>query len=147
MPEQVTDATKWLHKSHRIAVPFPDPKPDNKVAYKLVYAKPSHINVIGSYTLKTMVKSDSTLSVDMIVVMPATIFQEKDHLNYRYFYKRAYYLACLAAGLQQAKQEDLSVAFEYLHGNDLHPILVLSSNSGKPRPLMIPSFLLTASSR
>jgi U3 small nucleolar RNA-associated protein 22 len=78
-----------------------------------------------------MVKSDSTLSVDLLVVMPAAIFQEKDYLNYRYFYKRAYYLACIAAGLQQAAQEDFIVAFEYLHGNDLHPILVLKPRSGE----------------
>jgi len=94
-----------------------------------------------------MVKSDSTLSVDMIVLMPAAIFQEKDYLNYRYFYKRAYYLACLAAGLQQSGQEDFSVAFEYLHGNDLHPILVLRPKSGKPFSLIIFSFLLIISSR
>ncbi|KAE9369461.1 pre-rRNA processing protein-like protein Utp22 [Stipitochalara longipes BDJ] len=132
----IAEATKWLHKSHRIAIPFPDPKPDKNAAYKLIYAKPSHINVIGSYALKTMVKSDSTLSVDMLVVMPAALFQEKDYLNYRYFYKRAYYLACVAAGLQQSAQKDFSVAFEYLHGNDLHPILVLKPKSDESKPVL-----------
>jgi U3 small nucleolar RNA-associated protein 22 len=126
-----------LHKSHSITVPFPDPKPDKTTAYKLAYARPSNINVIGSYTLRTMVKSDSPLSVDMLVVMPASIFQEKDYLNYRYFYKRAYYLACIAAGLQQSSQEEFSLTFEYLHGNDLHPILIVKLKSGKEELEMI----------
>jgi U3 small nucleolar RNA-associated protein 22 len=84
-----------------------------------------------------MVKSDSPLSVDMLVVMPASIFQEKDYLNYRYFYKRAYYLACIAAGLQQSSQEEFSLTFEYLHGNDLHPILIVKLKSGKEELEMI----------
>ena len=89
------------------------------------------MNVIGSYSLRTMVKSDSTLSVDMLVVMPTSILQEKDYLNYRYFYKRAYYLACIAAGIRQSIQEEFRLTFEYLHGNDLLPILTVKPKSGK----------------
>jgi U3 small nucleolar RNA-associated protein 22 len=86
-------------------------------------------SVVGSYGLRTMLKSDSALAVDMIVKMPDSIFQEKDFLYYRYFYKRAYYLACIAAGLQKAVHEQFLLAFECLNGNSLHPILVV-----KPRP-------------
>jgi U3 small nucleolar RNA-associated protein 22 len=129
---QVSDATKSLHKSHRITVPFPNPKPDKNAAYKLAYARPANINVVGSYTMKTMIKSDSTMSVDMVVVMPESIFQEKDYMNYRYFYKRAYYLACIAAGLQQSVQEEnFDLTFEYLHGNDLQPVLIAKPKSGR----------------
>lgn len=78
-----------------------------------------------------MVKSDGVLSVDMVVVMPISIFQEKDYLNYRYFYKRAYYLACIAAGLSDSTKEELSLSFEYLNGNTLHPILVAKPVFGK----------------
>jgi U3 small nucleolar RNA-associated protein 22 len=120
---------KLLQKSHKIAIPFPDPKPDKGAAYKLAYAKPSNINVVGSYALKTMVRSDKALVVDMVVKMPESIFQEKDFLNYRYFYKRAYYLACIAAGLQDAIQDQFTLSFEYLNGNSLHPVLVTN-----PRP-------------
>ncbi len=127
---QVSDAAKSLLKSHNITVPFPDPKPDNGAQYKLAYIRPSKINVVGSYPLKNMVKSDSTLSIDMIVVMPSSIFQEKDFLNYRYFYKRAYYLACITAGRNDTGKEGFVFNFEYLHGNDLHPILVSRPNNG-----------------
>jgi U3 small nucleolar RNA-associated protein 22 len=123
-----------LHKSHKIAVPFPDPKPDKNAAYKLAYKKPTKINVVGSYALKTMIKSDDTLSVDMVVTMPSSIFQEKDFLNYRYFYKKAYYLACITAGLQSATQDEFTLKFDYLNGNSLHPILVLKINSSESIP-------------
>ena len=76
-----------------------------------------------------MIKSDDVLSVDMIVTMPASIFQEKDFLNYRYFYKRAYYLACVAEGLQNTNQNEFTLKFAYLNGNNLHPILVARLNS------------------
>lgn len=128
---QVSAATRSLFKSDMITVPFPDPKPDTSAAYKFAYSKPSNINVVGSYALKAMVKSEAILSVDMVVVMPSTIFQEKDYLNYRYFYKRAYYLACLSAGLQRRLAKDFDFAFEFLHGNDLHPILVAKAKEGE----------------
>jgi U3 small nucleolar RNA-associated protein 22 len=128
---QIPEATKFLQKSYKITAPFPDPKPDKNAAYKLAYARPSNINIVGSYPLKTMAKSDNALSVDMVVVMPASIFQEKDYLNYRYFYKRAYYLACIAGGLQSAVQEDFSLSFECLNGNSLQTILVAKPNSSK----------------
>jgi U3 small nucleolar RNA-associated protein 22 len=108
-------------------VPFPEPKPDKDAAYKLAYARPSSINVVGSYALKTMTKWDGPPCVDMIIVMPSPIFQEKDFLNYRYFYKRAYYLACIAAGLRDGTQKEYDLCFERLHGNGLHPILILKS--------------------
>lgn len=127
---QILEAAKSLHKSHKITIPFPDPKPDKNAAYKLAYAKPSTVNVVGSYVLKTMVKSDNALAVDMVVVMPISIFQDKDYLNYRYFYKRAYYLACVAAGLQDVVRDEFMLSFDYLNENDLHPILTLKPISG-----------------
>jgi U3 small nucleolar RNA-associated protein 22 len=128
--KQVTDATK-LQKSHKITIPFPNPMPDKNAAYKLAYTRPSNINIVGSYTLKTMVRTDSVLSIDMVIVMPESIFQEKDYLNYRYFYKRAYYLACIVAGIQEAVNDDFSLNFEFLNGNTLHPILVAKPKSSE----------------
>lgn len=78
-----------------------------------------------------MVKSDKVPSVDMVVRMPTTIFQEKDYLNYRYFYKRAYYLACIAAGLQDSVHDQFTLNFDCLNGNTLHPILKATSKSSE----------------
>ncbi|OBT93305.1 hypothetical protein VE01_08387 [Pseudogymnoascus verrucosus] len=127
------DATKVLLKTHRVMVPFPEPRPDKSTAYKLAYAKPSNVNVVGSYPLKTMEKADSTMVIDMVVTIPASILQEKDYLNYRYFYKRAYYLACIAAGLQNEEEEPFDLSMENLHGNDLQPVLVVKpGKNGEP---------------
>lgn len=134
--QQVTDATKLLQKSHKVTIPFPDPRPDKNAAYKLAYARPSNINIVGSYTLKAMVKADSVLSIDMVIVMPESIFQEKDYLNYRYFYKRSYYLACIATGIQETLKEQFSLEFEHLNGNTLHPILVAKPKSSECRKLI-----------
>jgi U3 small nucleolar RNA-associated protein 22 len=128
---QIPEATKLLQKSYKIAIPFPDPKPDKTAAYKLSYARPSNINVVGSYALKTMVRSDHALPVDMMVKMPESLFQEKDFLNYRYFYKRSYYLACIAAGLQESIQDQFTLNLEYLNGNSLQPILVAKPRSSE----------------
>ena len=118
-----------LQKACKITIPYPDPKPDKSLAYKLAYAKPSKINVVGSYAARAMIKSDDALSVDMLVIMPESLFQEKDFLNYRYFYKRAYYLACIAAGLKDAASKEFDLNYAYLNGNTLHPILVVKTKA------------------
>ena len=136
---QLSEATSLLQKSHKIVVPYPNPKPDKNVAYKLAYARPAKINIVGSYAAKTMVKSEGVLTADMIVVMPKSIFQDKDFLNYRYFYKRAYYLACIAAGIQESARKEFKVSFEYLNGNSLHPILVIKNKTSKLKVSICPN--------
>lgn len=54
--------------------------------------------------------------------------QAKDHLNYRYFHKRALYLSIVAGHLQKKKKmcELQTVEFSFTSGNPLLPILVLT---------------------
>ncbi|CAD6503123.1 BgTH12-02792 [Blumeria graminis f. sp. triticale] len=151
-PLSVNEANLSLEKEHKIRIPYSDPKPDQNAAYKLAYEKPLRINIVGSYPTKIMVKSKSTPSIDLIVVMPDSIFQSKDFLNYRYFYKRAYYLACISAGLSSSPfVQEFDLRFEYFHGNDLHPVLVVSNkklvseNSNKyPEIRILPAVSSTA---
>lgn len=56
------------------------------------------------------------------------MFERKDYLNHRYFHKRAYYLACLAAGIKTCKEQKYKLSFDYLHGNTLLPILIVELN-------------------
>ncbi len=121
-------------KARKITIPFPEIPPAKDLAFKLAYSSPSEINVVGSYALRTMTKGGQTLTVDMVVTLPPSILQEKDYLNYRYLYKRAYYLACLGAGLQDGSADEFEFYFEYLGGNSLQPILVV-----KPGNYMIPT--------
>ncbi|KZF18883.1 pre-rRNA processing protein-like protein Utp22 [Xylona heveae TC161] len=129
-PITFSEATTKFQKLDKIQVPFPEPKPQSDPNYKLEYSRPSAINVVGSYVLKTMAKSNSIFTVDVAVVMPSEIFQEKDYLNYRYFHKRAFYLACLAKGLNEAKDCRFSLKFDLLHGNLLQPVLIVESFDG-----------------
>jgi len=62
---------KQLVKSHRIVVPFAKPRPASNVNYKLSYLKPENINVAGSYPLKTAIRIQGRLSVDLVVTMPS----------------------------------------------------------------------------
>lgn len=59
------------------------------------------------------------------------VFQDKDYLNYRYFYKRAFYLACIAAGIQESQDCTYNVAFANQNGNHLQPILIIDPFLGK----------------
>lgn len=118
-----------MQKSHGIAIPFPDPGLGNDLPYKLLYSPPSDINVVGSYPLRTMTKTYHLSAVDMVVTMPASIFREKDFLNYSYFYKKAFYLACLAAGLQRSAGQEFECRFSHLGGNRLQPILLVKQGT------------------
>ncbi|KAK5257197.1 U3 snoRNP protein [Cryomyces antarcticus] len=129
-PLPVSEAERDLIKAKRVVVPFPDPPPAQDVKYKLAYARPTNINAVGSYPLKIATRTTVDLVVDLAVTMPGSIFQEKDYLNYRYFYKRAYYLACLAAGIKESRENVFRVSFDCLNGNHLQPIIVVEPDGG-----------------
>jgi len=125
-----------------IRVPFPPPRPPKDGLYKFKFEKPSAIKLVGAYGLKAAAKSSSGLIIDVAVMMPdvtlaglqweadlQNTFQEKDYLDYRYFYKRACYLSCLAAGIKSSNLP-ISMAFEHLHGDERKPVLILSSLHG-----------------
>ncbi|KAK7522645.1 Nrap protein [Phyllosticta citriasiana] len=124
-PYSVVEAERSLIKRSKVAVPFPHPRPPKDAKYTLQYSKPIAINAVGSYPLKINIRTGDEYAIDLMVVMPPTLFQEKDYLNYRYFYKRAFYLAALAAGIKDTKGHNLKLSFDYLNGNELHPIIVV----------------------
>jgi U3 small nucleolar RNA-associated protein 22 len=129
-PKSIAEAEKELRGVSGVAVPWPEPRPANDAKYTVSYAKPTNINVIGSFVLRTGAKTSDTRSVDLAVTMPNSMFQEKDYVNYRYFHKRAYYVACLAAGIQDSMNElELEVKFGLQDGDSLRPLILL-----EPRP-------------
>ncbi|CAL1710724.1 unnamed protein product [Somion occarium] len=88
-----------------IAVPYPLPLPTEDTNWKVSFEKPSEILLVGSWPNKLSVKAKDgeRFSVDLAVIMPGDLFQEKDYLNGRYLHKRAYYLATIAAALEGRK--------------------------------------------
>ncbi|KAH8727059.1 Nrap protein [Phaeosphaeriaceae sp. PMI808] len=123
-PLSVPEAEKAL-KSSGLVIPFPNPRPPKDAKYKLQYERPASINATGSYPLKIATRTEDSFSIDLVVTMPQGLFTDKDYLNHRYFYKRAYYLACLAAGINKLKKDKFKLSFHYLNGNQLQPILVV----------------------
>ncbi|KYK60698.1 pre-rRNA processing protein Utp22 [Drechmeria coniospora] len=123
---KISKATSMLEKKHQVFVPYPDPRPSSDAPYKVAYSKPSQINVVGSYVSKTMVKTQPSLAVDMVVQMPRSLFQDKDFMDMRYYYRRAYYIAYIAASLRkEGMAESMDLTFECLNENPLLPLVVL----------------------
>ncbi|KAI8600248.1 Nrap protein [Dissophora ornata] len=120
-------------KKKSIVIPFPQPEPASDIQYTFGYSAPSAMHLVGSFPLKTVSKSRHGWSVDVAVEMPGELFQEKDHMNYRYFYKRAYYLAVLAAAIQEKKSgmSNSKVEFSTLNGDQRKPILILHPSGDK----------------
>ena len=125
-PFQLREAMGHVALSDNILIPFPDPGPPMDAKYKFQYVRPTNINVIGSHALKTASRSRKSVEIDMVVTMPSSLFQEKDYLDFRYVYKRAYYIASIAAGLKAAAGQEFDLKFHCFHDNPLKPILVLA---------------------
>lgn len=124
-PTPIVAAERDLIKKSRVAIPFPDPRPPQDAQYKLEFQKPASINVVGSYASNLYLRSNKLLEVDMMVQIPDALFQPKDYQDFRYFYRRSYYLACLAAGIRDASQSKYVVEFCNHQGNPLRPILTI----------------------
>ncbi|KAI5466476.1 Nrap protein [Mariannaea sp. PMI_226] len=127
--EPIAEATRKFEQKHRIIIPYPEPKPAKDSLYKLSFAKPASYNVVGSYVAKSMIKTQVEFGVDMVVQMPKSMFQDKDYTSMRYFYRRAYYIAYIAAHVKAELGSDMNLNFEYLNENPLLPVLVL-----RPKP-------------
>lgn len=126
-PKPVLEAEKELRSVSSIIVPFPEPRPGKETKYPMSYAKPSNVNVVGSFALRTGVRTGQPYMIDLAVTMPSCLFQEKDFVNYRYFHKRAYYIACLAAGIKEAEGLSLRLKFDLQDGDSLRPVIILES--------------------
>jgi U3 small nucleolar RNA-associated protein 22 len=81
-----------------------------------------------------MIKGESLYDVDMIVQMPKELFQDKDYMNLRYFYRRAYYLAYITAHLKKQLEGKLIADKVLLHDNPLLPALRLRPSNAKGDP-------------
>lgn len=129
-PQSIPEAEKELRGASETVIPWPEPRPAKDAKYTMSYAKPSNVNVVGSFTLRNGAKTTDNRPVDLAVTMPNSIFQEKDYVNYRFFHKRAYYIACIAAGIQEAANElALDVKFAFQDGDSLRPIILLEPRS------------------
>eukprot|EP00842_Homolaphlyctis_polyrhiza_P003552 jgi/Hompol1/4198/HPOL_003562-RA len=128
---EIGDAVAQLKKED-IVVPFGFAQPAKDAKIKVSFEKPAKVAIVGSFLLHTIAKQPAGVNVDVAVQIPETLIRQKDHLNYKYFQKRAYYIACIAAELKKhAKAGEFAVSTEFAaFQNDLlRPVLVISSSS------------------
>ncbi|TPX44398.1 hypothetical protein CcCBS67573_g10412, partial [Chytriomyces confervae] len=112
-----------------VVIPFPE-QVDPSIQYKFSFKKPEKVFIAGSYLVKTITKGKNGFNVDVAVQMPDSIFTEKDHINNRYFNKRAYYLAVIAAALK-SKPNFARISFQHLNKDPRRPILVIESHTSE----------------
>ncbi|KAL8711116.1 MAG: hypothetical protein Q9220_004497 [cf. Caloplaca sp. 1 TL-2023] len=131
LPDQeilpLQDVPSKFENLHGIQIPFPEPN-TLRTNLLLAFSKPTNVSIVGSYARKTAVLLDKKVDIDVAVTMPSHIFQVNDYRENRYFHKRAYYLACLAAGIQKSQKPVYSMSFAYQDDNSLQPILIIQPN-------------------
>ncbi|KAJ2843696.1 U3 snoRNP protein, partial [Coemansia brasiliensis] len=129
--EAAVNHVRKLSKSE-FSVPFPDPSPPADLPIKMAFGAPDVVNIVGSYALGMTVRTGQGFSVDMMAQMPPHLFQERDHLNFRYFYKRAFFVAMVRVFLQKSAVHDaFDVDFDLLRSDTRLPVVVL-----RPKPDM-----------
>ncbi|OKL63396.1 hypothetical protein UA08_02099 [Talaromyces atroroseus] len=124
-------AGKELRDKHRITVPFPCHSSDELTKCHVSFQPPTSVDLVGSLYLQAGSQATETFNVDVAVSMPKSLFQVKDYRNYKYFQKRAFYIACIAAALREAKLP-LSLRYSYQDGDLLRPIIVMESTEKAP---------------
>ncbi|WVF73208.1 hypothetical protein IAT40_008027 [Kwoniella sp. CBS 6097] len=80
----------------------------NEVKWTLGWDKPEEIVVGGSWGVVGGYKKGKGEAgcVDLVVVMPSAMFSPKDRMDYRYFHKRAHYLAVIFSALRQLTKKE-----------------------------------------
>ncbi|KAF9270066.1 Nrap protein [Marasmius fiardii PR-910] len=103
-----------------VAVPYSTPLPTEDTNWKVAFKTPSSVMLVGSWANKTHVKSQDGLQygVDLAVEMPSALFQEKDYLNGRFFHKRSFYLAVIAAAIIADENISKKVSASYSSPGD-----------------------------
>ncbi|EFA83954.1 U3 snoRNP protein [Heterostelium album PN500] len=93
---------------------------------QLEFQKPSAVEIIGSYMLKTVTKSNP--NVDMAVQIPESCFTKSDANNFKYFTKRNLYVWTLAQAIKKHSRFS-NVQFTNFNGDSNKQILVVRPNA------------------
>ncbi|KAF8269425.1 Nrap protein-domain-containing protein [Lactarius quietus] len=114
--------------SQIVSVPYSSPTPTEDANWKVSFEKPSNIAIVGSWINDVAVKSPDgePWVVDLAVEMPPGLFQEKDYMNYRFFHKRAFYLAVIAKYVTDPKSHlNVDAFYESKRGDPRLTTLIL----------------------
>lgn len=131
--KQVQD---WC-KARGISIPWPaDQAPskafcESSAAKELVFdfEAPKSVALAGSFMLQSFLSNEDA-NVDMIVEQPDGVIYRyaegaKDHINWRYWLRRMFYLTVCFDALKQSLPESASIVFDRLNGNSYKSIIVI----------------------
>ena len=123
--QTIEDVLSWT-KTCTISVPFIGlPEKGSREYENLRFSSkpPSNITVIGSFLLGTSI---SPANVDLAIEFPSELLEEKDQLNYRYFLKRAFFLAKAAHALRDLPHlRDAEYFWMSFRGHVIKPLLAI----------------------
>lgn len=137
-PALLKDAERTLRVESGVRIPFTDSRPAKDSKYKFGYQAPESIDYLGSVVLTSGPKASMNV-ITLAVRMPESLFQEKDYLNHRAFYKRAFYLACIAADLKKGSHGDFELCFQSKDDLALIPLLVFRPSQTSPEDFEKPN--------
>lgn len=127
-PFTLQEAIEYSMKNGRVAIPFPSPRPAKDSQLKYSSDTPASVSLLSSSTLSLAHQASEAFEID--VQMPASLFQEKDYLNLRAFYKRAFYVSRVASMLKAKFAAELDINFHLKDDIALMPALIMTSVSG-----------------
>ncbi|KAJ2376502.1 U3 snoRNP protein, partial [Coemansia sp. RSA 2603] len=93
-------------EARRAGVALSDTLPAAESSVAFEFRAPAAVHVVGSYALGWAVRTSSGFTVDVAAQLPAGLVLERDHLNYRYVHKRAFFVAMVCAGLRASALGD-----------------------------------------
>ncbi|TYJ58527.1 hypothetical protein B9479_000736 [Cryptococcus floricola] len=109
-------------------------KKGKDIKWTLGWEKPEEIVIGGSWGVVGGYKKGKGEmgGVDLVVVMPSSMFSAKDRLDYRYFHKRSHYLAVIYAQLQALADSEgdlkgAKVGWTTAMGDDRRPVISISA--------------------
>eukprot|EP00127_Corallochytrium_limacisporum_P005133 Clim_evm39s199 gene=Clim_evmTU39s199 len=97
------------------------------------YAKPK-LFIAGSGMVKTAVER---IPLDIMLEMPRGVFKPKDHLNFRYHYKRAEYARVIFEALQNSETAFHSVSWVRHPKDPMRPIIELRQATEATEPVLL----------
>ncbi|KIW69372.1 hypothetical protein PV04_05253 [Phialophora macrospora] len=121
-PVTATETSKSF-RQQGIRIPWPQPQPTKETNYKFEFLPPKHIVIGGPLAQGFSLKDENV--IDVTVLMPNAVLQEKDYLNNRALHKTAFYLACIAETIKARLGPEFDMSFAHMHDVDLLPILIL----------------------
>lgn len=94
------------------------------------FEAPQSIAIAGSFMLQTFLSNSSDSNVDLIIEQPeGVIFRyadgAKDHINWRYWLRRCFYLTVCFDVLKKNLPESALITFDCLNGNPYKSIILI----------------------